>query len=214
MAEQMDYPNIRAIAAGTISGAFRDWPQVRPEAKALLADWERRGAEVRRLEGLFTNDGPFAQEAERKRIREQERRDEDARPTDRDGCQVCLGVRGGTKGNENIVYGIVACDDCSVLLRDVVRAAVAEVRRLEAACVDRFLLQEQAQARLTVAEEMISHLRKLILQVGFVEGMPDSPHMDGFCIFCPTLLIGPDRKEHREGCPWPAIEAEMNRMEG
>ena len=33
-----DHPNIRAIAAGTIAGAFREWPRVQPEAKALLAE--------------------------------------------------------------------------------------------------------------------------------------------------------------------------------
>jgi hypothetical protein len=31
-----DYPNIRAMASGTISGTWREWPKVRPEAKALL----------------------------------------------------------------------------------------------------------------------------------------------------------------------------------
>ena len=33
-----DYPNIRAMASGTISGAWREWPLVRGEAKALLAE--------------------------------------------------------------------------------------------------------------------------------------------------------------------------------
>ena len=33
-----DHPNVRAIATGTISGAFREWPRVQPEAKALLAE--------------------------------------------------------------------------------------------------------------------------------------------------------------------------------
>lgn len=30
------WPNIHAIAVGTIAGPFRDWPRVRPEAQALL----------------------------------------------------------------------------------------------------------------------------------------------------------------------------------
>jgi hypothetical protein len=30
------YPNIEALAAGMIAGEFRDWPRLRPEAKALL----------------------------------------------------------------------------------------------------------------------------------------------------------------------------------
>lgn len=34
----MDYPNIEAMASGTISGKFTEWPRVRPEAKALLAE--------------------------------------------------------------------------------------------------------------------------------------------------------------------------------
>ena len=40
MSEQ-DYPNIRAMAAGTIAGAWREWPRVQPEAKALLAALEQ-----------------------------------------------------------------------------------------------------------------------------------------------------------------------------
>lgn len=30
-----------------------------------------------------------------------------------DGCQLCLGLRGGTPGNENIVNSIVMCDYCT-----------------------------------------------------------------------------------------------------
>lgn len=30
-----------------------------------------------------------------------------------DECQRCYGVRGGVKGNENIINGIVLCDYCS-----------------------------------------------------------------------------------------------------
>ena len=48
-----DHPNIRAIAAGTIAGAFREWPRVQPEAKALLAEREVLRAEVERLRGLI-----------------------------------------------------------------------------------------------------------------------------------------------------------------
>lgn len=33
-----EYPNLEAMAAGTISGAWREWPMMRPEAKALLAE--------------------------------------------------------------------------------------------------------------------------------------------------------------------------------
>ena len=31
-----------------------------------------------------------------------------------DNCQICHGARGGTKGNENIIDGIVMCDYCHV----------------------------------------------------------------------------------------------------
>ncbi len=34
----------------------------------------------------------------------------------RDNCKMCLGSRGGCLGNENVMYGVVVCDDCSVLL--------------------------------------------------------------------------------------------------
>lgn len=34
----MGYPNIEAMASGTISGRFEEWPKVRPEANALLAE--------------------------------------------------------------------------------------------------------------------------------------------------------------------------------
>lgn len=33
-----------------------------------------------------------------------------------DGCQVCLGTKGGVKGNENRVAGLVVCDYCSVAM--------------------------------------------------------------------------------------------------
>jgi hypothetical protein len=41
-----DYPNIRAMASGTISGAWREWPLVRPEAKALLAERDTLRAQL------------------------------------------------------------------------------------------------------------------------------------------------------------------------
>lgn len=40
-----EYPNLEAMAAGTISGAWREWPRVRDEAEAALA-------EIRRLRAL------------------------------------------------------------------------------------------------------------------------------------------------------------------
>lgn len=35
-------------------------------------------------------------------------------PPGPDGCQVCKGARGGMPGNENVVDGVVMCDECSV----------------------------------------------------------------------------------------------------
>ena len=29
-----------------------------------------------------------------------------------DGCEICEGSRGGIKGNENVVDGVVMCDYC------------------------------------------------------------------------------------------------------
>lgn len=31
---------------------------------------------------------------------------------EKDNCQVCKGERGGTKGNGNIVDGVIMCDYC------------------------------------------------------------------------------------------------------
>jgi hypothetical protein len=31
-----------------------------------------------------------------------------------DNCHMCFGSRGGVKGNENVVDGIVLCDYCSL----------------------------------------------------------------------------------------------------
>ena len=45
-----DYPNIRAMASGTISGAWREWPLVRGEAKALLAERDALRLAVAKLE--------------------------------------------------------------------------------------------------------------------------------------------------------------------
>lgn len=43
------FPNIEAIAAGCISGDFREWPAVRPEARDLLARLAAVEADVDRL---------------------------------------------------------------------------------------------------------------------------------------------------------------------
>ena len=32
---------------------------------------------------------------------------------ERDNCQICHGERGGVKGNENVIAGVVVCDYCT-----------------------------------------------------------------------------------------------------
>ena len=39
----------------------------------------------------------------------------------RDGCEMCLGAKGGIPGNENRWNGIVVCDFCSVRLEEANR---------------------------------------------------------------------------------------------
>ena len=41
---------------------------------------------------------------------------EQLQQTEKDACQFCLGAKGGTPGNENIIGGVVLCDDCHALL--------------------------------------------------------------------------------------------------
>jgi hypothetical protein len=33
-------------------------------------------------------------------------------PADGDNCEICLGRNGGVRGNENIIDGVVMCDQC------------------------------------------------------------------------------------------------------
>jgi hypothetical protein len=35
--------------------------------------------------------------------------------SDRDECEFCLGYKGGVKGNENVINGVVVCDYCHAL---------------------------------------------------------------------------------------------------
>ena len=44
-----EYPNIEALAAGTISGYFREWPRVQPEAREILRELKDLQSEVWRL---------------------------------------------------------------------------------------------------------------------------------------------------------------------
>jgi hypothetical protein len=34
-------------------------------------------------------------------------------PADGDACEICLGRNGGVPGNENVIDGVVMCDECS-----------------------------------------------------------------------------------------------------
>lgn len=44
-----------------------------------------------------------------------------------DGCEFCLGAKGGTPGNENRFAGHLACDFCTVLIIDVRREVAAQI---------------------------------------------------------------------------------------
>lgn len=39
-----------------------------------------------------------------------------------DNCQVCKGTKGGVKGNENVINGIVMCDYCSVIHQEEMKS--------------------------------------------------------------------------------------------
>lgn len=41
----------------------------------------------------------------------------------RDECRFCLGHKGNTPGNENVIAGVVCCDDCSVLVHRIMESA-------------------------------------------------------------------------------------------
>ena len=68
----MDYPNIEAMASGTISGKFTEWPRVRPEAKALLAELAALREENARLRGYMRPDQIEEAETVTKLIRERD----------------------------------------------------------------------------------------------------------------------------------------------
>lgn len=34
-----------------------------------------------------------------------------------DRCHFCRGIKGNTRGNENVIGGFIACDDCSESVR-------------------------------------------------------------------------------------------------
>lgn len=40
----------------------------------------------------------------------------EAEISERDGCEFCLGAKGGAPGNENVLYGRTICDHCSTLI--------------------------------------------------------------------------------------------------
>jgi len=37
-----------------------------------------------------------------------------------DSCEFCGGTKGGEPGNENIYYGVICCDYCSVLVDRII----------------------------------------------------------------------------------------------
>ena len=42
----------------------------------------------------------------------------DAPPDPPDNCQICHGSKGGVKGNENVINGVIVCDYCHVIMGD------------------------------------------------------------------------------------------------
>lgn len=38
-----------------------------------------------------------------------------------DKCKLCLGIKGGALGNENVIDGVVVCDYCHVILMDMAK---------------------------------------------------------------------------------------------
>lgn len=54
MSTVSDYPHLGAMAAGTISGYWRDWPKVKPEAKAALEELRRLRKVAAELDKLRT----------------------------------------------------------------------------------------------------------------------------------------------------------------
>jgi len=44
-----------------------------------------------------------------------------------DACQFCKGTKGGEPGNENLYYGIICCDYCSVLVDTILTESGATI---------------------------------------------------------------------------------------
>lgn len=38
-----------------------------------------------------------------------------------DNCEMCMGIKGRTPGNENVIDGIVVCDYCHSILMEMAR---------------------------------------------------------------------------------------------
>lgn len=55
-AARNDYPNIHAIATDTISGRFSEWPRVKPEAVAILAELSKVRGAIAQLKAQVTHD--------------------------------------------------------------------------------------------------------------------------------------------------------------
>lgn len=49
-----------------------------------------------------------------------------------DNCQFCHGAKGGVEGNENVIRGIIVCDYCTVLVRQLFVVPPRKVSKGEA----------------------------------------------------------------------------------
>ena len=48
----------------------------------------------------------------------------------KDKCEFCLGAKGGVRGNENKIGGVVVCDYCSELVIKIIKDRGEFVRKL------------------------------------------------------------------------------------
>lgn len=82
----------------------------------------------------------------------------EAQPQELDNCQFCLGAKGGVRGNENNMNGVVVCDYCTCLVN---KAAPQSVVLLNAATQP----QEAGQAAPAVPDERAKQIIEEAMEV-------------------------------------------------
>lgn len=86
----------------------------------------------------------------------------------RDNCELCLGAKGGVRGNENRVRGIVMCDYCHALLMLAFKAL--ESSPAEGDAVLQVSAEAWALCKRTEADA-VSGLRYIEQRYGRLEGV-------------------------------------------